>query len=122
VTTATATITTAMVREAFPNPVTPHEIKSGPDDPSGPSCYDVGGALLLYLTRAIRREDILQAYHFPPVETLASGLAAANPRIGDLENRMIYALRITKACDRGDFKAAWDALDDALTYDKEATP
>jgi len=97
-------ITAAAIRAKFPDPVKSSQ--------SGPTSYCVGGSLCLFQSR---RFAALENPRFPDISTLSSVLCLYNPCL-DRDHAYTLAERISGHNDGGEFDAAWQALDEALTY------
>jgi hypothetical protein len=121
--------TAAAVRAAYPNPMSSEVVPDDPDDPLALGCYCVGGALLMSLGKSCT-----SLTRFPSPRLLEEALERLNPSLcqdvlcdrftalaalpPDWTVRLShgFAVAIIDANDRGDFEAAWRALDQALRF------
>jgi hypothetical protein len=94
---------TALIREKYGNPS-----GGGKSEKGGHSDYCVGGAFMRYY----RYYD---NGGFPGTDELARALQTKNTNL-PMSRARDYASEIIRHNDKGDFCAAWDALERALTW------
>ena len=114
-------ITAAEIRERYPNPSLPIDFTLA----TGMTPYCVGGAFLMSAwAQLVAREpgffDFMRGRRgthtrFPEPETIAHALCGVNSNLF-LDDARGLAASITECNDHGNFEAAWQFLDTALTF------